>query len=104
MSWNHRVEGMFGWVRRSGVVLGLVGANACLAAGLPAEEHGREAAVEVALGGDALTSGIPGEGPLSMTDIQAWLADPKITRVCRSNCHWGWIGLPAIYKGSMATL
>lgn len=77
MSRNYRVEGIFRWVRRSGVVLGLVGANACSAAGLPAEEHGREAAVEVSLGGDALTSGIPGEGPLSMTDIEAWLADPN---------------------------
>lgn len=41
----------------------------------PAEQ--RAAAEKVMLGDPSLTSGIPGEGPLTVEEIQKWLDDPK---------------------------
>jgi cytochrome c peroxidase len=43
----------------------------------PAKAATSGAVSAVTLGGDELTAGIPGQGPLTSEQIQAWLADPR---------------------------
>jgi cytochrome c peroxidase len=50
---------------------------ACLLSAIPAFLTAAEAAKPIILGGPELTSGIPGEGPLTGEQIEKWLADPK---------------------------
>ena len=44
---------------------------------------------EILLGAPELTAGIPGEGPVSMADLQKWLADPKNHRVIKPKLPLG---------------
>jgi cytochrome c peroxidase len=49
----------------------------CLLSAIPAFLTAAEPAKPIVLGGPELTSGIPGEGPLTGEQIEKWLADPK---------------------------
>lgn len=49
-------------------------------------------AVEITLGGDALTRGIPGSGPLTLTEINEWLDDPANHEVIQVKLPLGLAG------------
>lgn len=73
-----RLCGQRGWVACvTAVVWGLAG-HWMAGQALAAEPAAKAAAVEkVLLGSGNLLQGIPGEGPLTVAEIQKWLADPK---------------------------
>lgn len=61
-------------LRLAGMVLGAAAAAALV---LVAARAAEEKSKRVLLGSPELTAGIPGEGPLKLKEIEAWLADPK---------------------------